>query len=193
MSSARARRQGAHPSDARIVLDADAIRRAVRRMAHQILERHSGAAGLLLMGIHSRGVPLARRLASDAAEIEQVEVPTGTLDVSLYRDDYAQIGPRPLARTFFPVDAQGMTVVLVDDVLYTGRTARAAMEAVIDQGRPAAIELAVLVDRGHRELPIRADYVGKNLPTAAEERVRVRLVEHDAADAVAIEPAGGRS
>jgi pyrimidine operon attenuation protein/uracil phosphoribosyltransferase len=174
------------------VLDADAIRRAVRRMAHQILERHAGAAGLLLMGIHSRGVPLARRLASDAAEIEQVEVPTGSLDVGLYRDDYAQIGPRPLARTFLPVDAQGMTVVLVDDVLYTGRTARAAMEAVIDQGRPAAIELAVLVDRGHRELPIRADYVGKNLPTAADEVVRVRLVEHDGTDAVAIEPAGDR-
>jgi pyrimidine operon attenuation protein / uracil phosphoribosyltransferase len=189
MSAARARISGAPSSGARVVLDADAIRRAVRRMAHQILERHAGAAGLLLMGIHSRGVPLARRLAGDAAEIEQVEVPTGTLDVALYRDDYAQIGPRPLARTHFPVDTQGMTVILVDDVLYTGRTARAAMEAVIDQGRPAAIELAVLVDRGHRELPIRADYVGKNLPTAVHESVRVRLAEHDGVDAVAIEPA----
>jgi pyrimidine operon attenuation protein/uracil phosphoribosyltransferase len=188
MSSARARFTGAPRSGARNVLDADAIRRAVRRMAHQILERHAGAAGLLLMGIHSRGVPLARRLARDAAAIEQVDVPTGTLDVTLYRDDYAQIGPRPLARTYLPLDAQGMTVILVDDVLYTGRTARAAMEAVIDQGRPAAIELAVLVDRGHRELPIRADYVGKNLPTASNELVRVRLVEHDAVDAVAIEP-----
>jgi pyrimidine operon attenuation protein/uracil phosphoribosyltransferase len=189
MSSARARISGAPPMGARVVLDADAIRRAVRRMAHQILERHAGAAGLLLMGIHSRGVPLARRLARDAAEIEGVDVPTGTLDIALYRDDYAQIGPRPLAPTHFPVDAQGMTVILVDDVLYTGRTARAAMEAVIDQGRPAAIELAVLVDRGHRELPIRADYVGKNLPTAPHESVRVRLVEHDGVDAVAIEPA----
>jgi pyrimidine operon attenuation protein/uracil phosphoribosyltransferase len=188
MPSARAPLTGAPWSGARIVLDADAIRRAVRRMAHQILERHAGAAGLLLMGIHSRGVPLARRLARDAAAIEQVDVPTGTLDVTLYRDDYAQIGPRPLARTYLPLDAQGMTVILVDDVLYTGRTARAAMEAVIDQGRPAAIELAVLVDRGHRELPIRADYVGKNLPTASNELVRVRLVEHDAVDAVAIEP-----
>jgi pyrimidine operon attenuation protein/uracil phosphoribosyltransferase len=188
MPSARAPLTGAPRSGARIVLDADAIRRAVRRMAHQILERHAGAAGLLLMGIHSRGVPLARRLARDAAAIEQVDVPTGTLDVTLYRDDYAQIGPRPLARTYLPLDAQGMTVILVDDVLYTGRTARAAMEAVIDQGRPAAIELAVLVDRGHRELPIRADYVGKNLPTASNELVRVRLVEHDAVDAVAIEP-----
>jgi pyrimidine operon attenuation protein/uracil phosphoribosyltransferase len=193
MSSARAPVSGAQPSGARVVLDADAIRRAVLRMAHQILERHAGAAGLLLMGIHSRGVPLARRLARDAAEIEQVEVPTGTLDVALYRDDYAQIGPRPLARTHLPVDAQGMTVILVDDVLFTGRTARAAMEAVIDQGRPAAIELAVLVDRGHRELPIRADYVGKNLPTALHESVRVRLAEHDGVDAVAIEPARRRS
>jgi pyrimidine operon attenuation protein/uracil phosphoribosyltransferase len=189
MTAARARLPGALPSDARVVLDADAIRRAVRRMAHQILERHAGAAGLLLMGIHSRGVPLANRLAADAADIERVDVPTGALDVSLYRDDYAQIGPRPLERTYFPVDAAGKTVVLVDDVLYTGRTVRAAMEAVIDQGRPAAIELAVLVDRGHRELPIRADYVGKNLPTAADEVVRVHLSEHDSHDAVTIERA----
>ena len=189
MSAARARLQGALPSSARVVLDADAIRRAVRRMAHQILERHPGAAGLLLMGIHSRGVPLARRLAADTAAIERAEVPAGTLDVALYRDDYAQIGPRPLERTHFPVDAAGMTVILVDDVLYTGRTVRAAMEAVIDQGRPAAIELAVLVDRGHRELPIRADYVGKNLPTAPGEVVRVSLSEQDGHDAVVVEPA----
>jgi pyrimidine operon attenuation protein/uracil phosphoribosyltransferase len=190
MTSARARLPGALPSDARVVLDVDAIRRAVRRMAHQILERHAGAAGLLLMGIHSRGVPLARRLAADTADIERADVPTGTLDVGLYRDDYAQIGPRPLERTYFPVDAAGKTVVLVDDVLYTGRTVRAAMEAVIDQGRPDAIELAVLVDRGHRELPIRADYVGKNLPTAPDEVVRVHLIEQDGHDAVTIERAG---
>jgi len=190
MTSARARLPGALPPGARVVLDADAIRRAVRRMAHQILERHAGAVGLLLMGIHSRGVPLARRLAADTADIEHADVPTGTLDVGLYRDDYAQIGPRPLERTFFPVDAAGKTVVLVDDVLYTGRTVRAAMEAVIDQGRPDAIELAVLVDRGHRELPIRADYVGKNLPTAPDEVVRVHLIEQDGHDAVTIEPAG---
>jgi pyrimidine operon attenuation protein / uracil phosphoribosyltransferase len=175
--------------DARLVLDADAIRRAVRRMTHQILERHSGASGLLLMGIHSRGVPLAQRLAANAAEIEGVEVPAGTLDVTLYRDDYADIGPRPLSHTHFPVAAHRKTVILVDDVLYTGRTVRAAMDAVIDQGRPSAIELAVLVDRGHRELPIRADYVGKNLPTAVNEMVRVRLAEHDGVDAVSIEPA----
>jgi pyrimidine operon attenuation protein/uracil phosphoribosyltransferase len=137
-------------------------------------------------------VPLARRLARDAAEIEQVDVPTGTLDVSLYRDDYAEIGPRPLEQTYVPVDARHMTVVLVDDVLYTGRTVRAAMEAVIDQGRPAAIELAVLVDRGHRELPVRADYVGKNLPTAPDEVVRVRLTERDGHDAVSIERVAAR-
>ncbi len=158
-------------------------------MAHEILERHPLAADLVLMGIHSRGVPLAGRLARDIEQIERVSVPTGTLDVALYRDDYARMGPRPLERTHFPVDTEGQTVILVDDVLYTGRTIRGAMEAVIDQGRPAAIELAALVDRGHRELPIRADYVGKNLPTAADEIVRVRVVEHDGVDTVSIEPA----
>ena len=142
-------------------------------MTHQILERHSGAHGLLLMGIHSRGVPLAQRLAANAADIEGVEVPAGTLDVTLYRDDYANIGPRPLSHTHFPVDAQRKTVVLVDDVLYTGRTVRAAMDAVIDQGRPAAIELAVLVDRGGRELPISADYVVRNAEVPLSERVDV--------------------
>ena len=169
------------------VLDAEAIRRAVRRMAHQILEHHAGADALVVMGVHTRGVPLARRLVTDIEEIEQVRVPVGALDVSLYRDDYARIGPRRLERTHFPVDTAGRTVILVDDVLYTGRTVRAAMDAVIDQGRPDAIELAVLVDRGHRELPIRADYVGKNLPTAADEVVRVRLRERDGVDAVSIE------
>ncbi|MBW3603402.1 MAG: bifunctional pyr operon transcriptional regulator/uracil phosphoribosyltransferase PyrR [Actinobacteria bacterium] len=186
MTSARA--DDAAPSaPSRTVLDADAIRRAVRRMAHEILERHAGAADLVLMGVHTRGVPLARRLAHDVAQIEQATVPVGALDVALYRDDYARIGPRPLERTHFPVDTEGRTVVLVDDVLYTGRTVRAAMEAVIAEGRPAAIELAVLVDRGHRELPVRADYVGKNLPTSAGEVVRVRLEEHDGVDAVSIE------
>jgi pyrimidine operon attenuation protein/uracil phosphoribosyltransferase len=159
-------------------------------MAHQLLERHAGAEGLVVLGIHTRGVPLARRLVADIEQIEGVTVPTGTLDVALYRDDYARIGPRPLERTWIPVDTEGMTVVLVDDVLYTGRTIRAAMEAVIDQGRPAAIELAVLVDRGHRELPIRADYVGKNLPTAPDQTVHVRLAEHDGVDAVSIADAG---
>jgi len=190
---AAARTSGAMTPDpvSRDVLDADAIRRAVRRMAHEILERHAGADALVVMGVHTRGVPLARRLVADVEQIEQVGVPAGELDVALYRDDYARIGPRPLARTHFPVDTAGRTVVLVDDVLYTGRTVRAAMEAVIDQGRPDAIELAVLVDRGHRELPIRADYVGKNLPTSADEVVRVRLREHDGVDAVSIEHSMG--
>jgi pyrimidine operon attenuation protein/uracil phosphoribosyltransferase len=170
-----------------VVLDSDAIRRAVRRMAHEMLERHAGGAGIVLLGVHTRGVPLARRLARDIEEIEDAPAVVGTLDVALYRDDYATIGPRPLERTHFPVDIEGLTVVLVDDVLYTGRTVRAAMDAVISHGRPAAIELAVLVDRGHRELPVRADYVGKNLPTAREEVVRVRLAEHDGVDAVSIE------
>jgi pyrimidine operon attenuation protein/uracil phosphoribosyltransferase len=163
-------------------------------MAHEILERHAGADALVVMGVHTRGVPLAHRLVADMEQIEQVRVPAGELDVGLYRDDYARTGPRALSRTHFPVDTAGHTVILVDDVLYTGRTVRAAMEAVIDQGRPDAIELAVLVDRGHRELPIRADYAGKNLPTAADEVVRVRLAERDGVDAVLIEhgrPAGG--
>jgi pyrimidine operon attenuation protein/uracil phosphoribosyltransferase len=192
MTSAHAPEPSSPAASSREVLDADAIRRAVRRMAHQILERHAGADGLVVMGIHTRGVPLAARLTEAIAQIEQVRVPTGVLDVSLYRDDYARIGPRPLERTHFPVDTAGRTVILVDDVLYTGRTVRAAMDAVIDQGRPDAIELAVLVDRGHRELPIRADYVGKNLPTAANEVVRVRLSEHDGIDTVAIERRTGQ-
>lgn len=187
MTAARASGAATPDRGSRDVFDADVIRRAVRRMAHEILERHAGADALVVMGVHSRGVPLAQRLAADLEQIEHVRVPVGELDVALYRDDYARIGPRPLERTHFPVDAAGRTVVLVDDVLYTGRTVRAAMEAVIDQGRPDAIELAVLVDRGHRELPIRADYVGKNLPTAADEVVLVRLREHDGVDAVSIE------
>lgn len=161
-------------------------------MAHEILERNRGPEGLVLMGIRTRGVPLAARLGRAIAEIEGTEVPTGALDVTLYRDDYATRGPRPLGRSDIPVDIDGRTVVLVDDVLYTGRTIRAAMDAIMDLGRPRAIQLAVLVDRGHRELPIRADYVGKNLPTSRQERVRVSLAEVDGQDAVTIvKPAGG--
>jgi pyrimidine operon attenuation protein / uracil phosphoribosyltransferase len=170
----------------RQILSAEEVGRALRRMAHEILERNKGAEGLVLMGIRTRGVPLAERLAAAIRDIEGVEVPSGPLDVTLYRDDYARTGPRPLGQTAFPCDIDGRTVVLVDDVLYTGRTIRAAMDAVMDVGRPTAIRLAVLVDRGHRELPIRADYVGKNLPTAADEEVRVRLHEEDGEDAVLV-------
>jgi pyrimidine operon attenuation protein / uracil phosphoribosyltransferase len=166
------------------VLAAADVKRALRRMAHEILERNKGAAQLVLMGINTRGVPLAARLAANLAAIEGVFVPAGQLDVTLYRDDYVRTGPRPLGRTMFPCEVDGKIVVLVDDVLYTGRTIRAAMDAVMDQGRPAGIQLAVLVDRGHRELPIRPDYVGKNLPTSLVEVVNVRLVETDGVDEV---------
>jgi pyrimidine operon attenuation protein / uracil phosphoribosyltransferase len=168
------------------VLDAEAVGRALRRMAHEVLEGNKGPGRLVLMGIRSRGVPLAQRLGAAIAEIEGSEVPVGALDVTLYRDDYARTGPRPLGQTSFPTDIDDRVVVLVDDVLYTGRTIRAAMDAVMDYGRPTAIRLAVLVDRGHRELPIRADYVGKNLPTSPAEEVKVRLVETDGDDEVVI-------
>jgi len=166
--------------------------RTLRRMAHQILERNQGAGRLVLVGIRTRGVPLAQRLADEVGGIEGASVPVGALDVTLYRDDYARTGPKPLGATRLPVDVDGRVVVLVDDVLYTGRTIRAAMTAVMDLGRPAAIQLAVLVDRGHRELPIRADVVGKNLPTSPSEDVRVYLLESDGRDEVVL-GAGGNS
>ena len=168
------------------VLGADDIARALKRMAHEILERNKGADGLVLMGVRTRGVPLAERLAASIADIEGQQVPTGSLDVTLYRDDYARTGPLPLGQTVFPADIDGRVVVLVDDVLYTGRTIRAAMDAVMDYGRPKAIQLAVLVDRGHRELPIRADFVGKNLPTSAQQEVRVHLDGVDGQDEVLV-------
>ena len=161
------------------VLTSDDVSRALTRIAHEIVERHHGAQDLMLMGIQTRGVPLAQRLAALIEEVEGVQVPHGLLDVTLYRDDYARTGPLPLGRTRFPGSVDDRTVVLVDDVLFTGRTIRAAMDAVMDQGRPAAIQLAVLVDRGHRELPIRADYVGKNLPTGLRQDVQVHLAETD--------------
>ena len=166
------------------VLAADDIGRALKRMAHEILERNKGAADVVLMGVRTRGVPLAQRLEAHLLDIEGRAVPTGSLDVTLYRDDYARTGPLPLGQTVFPGDIDGKVVILVDDVLYTGRTIRAAMDAVMDYGRPKAIQLAVLVDRGHRELPIRADYVGKNLPTAANQSVQVHLAGVDGDDEV---------
>lgn len=161
------------------VLDADAVGRVLRRMAHEILERNHGPADLLLLGIPTRGVPLATRLADVIGDIEGTRPPAGSLDVTLYRDDYARTGPRPLGETDAPGGVDERVVVLVDDVLYTGRTIRAALDALTDLGRPRAVQLAVLIDRGHRELPIRADYVGKNLPTGRGDDVRVRLAEAD--------------
>ena len=174
------------------IFGADDVRRALRRMAHEISERNGGASNVVILGIPTRGTPLARRMAALISEIEHTTVPVGTLDVTLYRDDYARTGPRAIGRTDLPVALDGRTVVLVDDVLFTGRTIRAAMDAAMDNGRPAAIQLAVLVDRGHRELPIRADYVGKNLPTGSDQTVRVRVTEIDGVDEVRVGAAGSR-
>jgi len=158
-------------------------------MAHEVVERNEGASGIVMVGIHTRGVPLAHRLANTVGEIEGAEVPVGTLDIGLYRDDLAGRPTTALAHTGMPVDLDDQTVVLVDDVLYTGRTVRAALDALADLGRPRVVQLAALVDRGHRQLPIRADFVGKNLPTASTERVRVRIAEIDGSDEVWIEEA----
>jgi pyrimidine operon attenuation protein / uracil phosphoribosyltransferase len=166
------------------LLDADDVARILRRLAHELIEANKGADRLVLLGIQTRGVPLARRLASLIGEIEGVEVPAGAVDVTLHRDDLSHRGPLPLGQTDIPTDIDGRLVVLVDDVLFTGRTVRAAMEAVLEVGRPAAIRLAVLVDRGHRELPIRADHVGKNLPTSRADRISVQVAEVDGQDAV---------
>jgi pyrimidine operon attenuation protein/uracil phosphoribosyltransferase len=163
-------------------MDADRISRALTRIAHEIVERNRGVENLALVGVRSRGVPLARRLADALKKISGEDVPTGALDITLYRDDLMrqQVGPQPLVRkTEIPFSIDNRTIILVDDVLYTGRTTRAALDALIDFGRPRAIQLVVLVDRGHRELPIKADYVGKNVPTAAQESVQVRLQEID--------------
>jgi pyrimidine operon attenuation protein/uracil phosphoribosyltransferase len=170
------------------VLDAQAISRTLVRMAHEIIERNKGADGVALIGIQRRGVVLAKRLAEQIAAIEGQRVPVGALDITLYRDDLSRIAPNPVVQaTDITFDITDSTLVLVDDVLYTGRTVRAAMDALSDLGRPTQIQLAVLVDRGHRELPIRADYVGKNMATHAKERVDVRLVEVDGVDEVVLE------
>ncbi|MGO9783212.1 MAG: bifunctional pyr operon transcriptional regulator/uracil phosphoribosyltransferase PyrR [Streptosporangiaceae bacterium] len=173
------------PRSQKRVLEAAEIRRALTRIAHEILERTNGADDVLLLGIPTRGVPLAGRLAARAAEFEGRTVPWGSLDVTMYRDDLRLRPARALGRTELPpAGIDGQTVVIVDDVLYSGRTVRAALDALNDLGRPRAVQLAVLVDRGHRELPIRADYVGKNLPTSQREMVRVLLSETDGEDVV---------
>jgi pyrimidine operon attenuation protein/uracil phosphoribosyltransferase len=168
------------------VMEPDDVRRALVRIAHEIVERNKGTTDLVIVGIRTRGVPLAERIATEIASFEGVDLPSGALDVTLYRDDVALRGPRNLEATTVPADLDGRVVVLVDDVLYTGRTVRAAFDAVLDLGRPRAIRLAVLVDRGHRELPIRADHVGKNLPTSAQEIVKVHVRDLDGEDAVLI-------
>ena len=173
-----------------IVMDADRISRALTRIAHEILERNHGIAGVSLVGVRSRGVPLARRIAAILNGVTGEEVSTGALDITLYRDDLMRfaIGPQPIVRkTEIPFSIDNRTIVLVDDVLYTGRTTRAALDALIDFGRPKAIQLVVLVDRGHRELPIKADYVGKNVPTSRKESVSVHLSELDGIDEVVVE------
>lgn len=166
------------------ILSAQDVLRVLRRLAHEVLEANHGPDDLVLMGIQSRGAPLAARMAELIGEIEGVTPPHGPLDVTLYRDDLRSRGPLPLGQTEFPVDIDGKTVVLVDDVLYTGRTIRAAMEAIFEVGRPKAIRLVVLVDRGHRQLPIRADHVGKNVPTSFADHVTVKVAEVDGEDAV---------
>ena len=178
------------PGEGRVVLSDADIARVLKRIAHEILEANKGAAGLVLLGIPTRGVELAKRLARTIAEVEGTQVPCGGLDITMYRDDLRKQPTRTPMPTSIPggtVDAR--VVVLVDDVLYSGRTVRAALDALGDYGRPRAVRLAVLVDRGHRELPIRADHVGKNLPTSHSEKVRVRLLGHDDHESVTI--AGG--
>jgi pyrimidine operon attenuation protein/uracil phosphoribosyltransferase len=172
--------------DERQLMSADDMRRVVSRIAHQILERNQGAANLVLVGLQRRGVPLAERVAAAIREFEGTDVPVGALDINLYRDDLTS-RPQPLVRpTQLPVSVDGRVVVLVDDVFYTGRTARAALNALMDLGRPEQVQLAVMVDRGHRELPIRADYVGKNVPTSLTQEIQVRVAEFDGKEEVVL-------
>ena len=178
-----------------VVMDADRIGRTLTRIAHEIVERNKGVEDLALVGVRTRGVPIARRIARALREITGHVVPTGALDITLYRDDLMRhaVGPQPVVRrTEIQFSIDNRRILLVDDVLYTGRTTRAALDALIDFGRPKMIQLIVLVDRGHRELPIKADYVGKSLPTSSEESVQVRLQESDGVDEVVLQPAEER-
>ena len=182
------------PDGTRAVLDGPEINRALTRIAHEVLERTKGGERVTLLGIPSRGVPLAHRLAGRIERVEDLDVPTGSLDITMYRDDLRLAPARALGKTEIPTGGlDDRVVVLVDDVLFSGRTVRAALDALGDLGRPCAVQLAVLVDRGHRELPIRADYVGKNLPTSLRESVAVRLEETDGHDAVLLGPSKPRA
>ena len=173
----------------RMVLDAQGVERALARVTHEILERNKGVEDLVFIGVRSLGVEIAERLATKATAIEGVEVPRGVIDITLYRDDLSRAVQQPAVKgTDIPFDIDDRQVVLVDDVLYTGRTVRAALDALMDLGRPRCVQLAVLIDRGHRELPIRADYVGKNVPTSRQQSVQVRLMEMDGVDDVILEP-----
>ncbi|HML34428.1 MULTISPECIES: bifunctional pyr operon transcriptional regulator/uracil phosphoribosyltransferase PyrR [Sporomusa] len=173
--------------DKAIIMDSQAIKRALTRIAHEIVEHNKGVSDIALVGIRTRGVPLAQRVAEEIKRIEGVEVPVGILDITLYRDDLSTLAYQPIVHeTLIPFSINGKKVVLIDDVLFTGRTVRAALDAIIDIGRPSSIQLAVLIDRGHRELPIRADYVGKNVPTSGKEIVSVQLAATDEAEQVVI-------
>ena len=171
----------------KIILPAADIRRTLARIAHEIIERNEASQHLILVGVHTRGVPLAKRLATNIENFNELRIPVGSLDIGLHRDDLASLNLQPIVhQTDIPIEINGKTIVLVDDVLYTGRSVRAAMDALIELGRPKSIQLAVLIDRGHREMPIRADYVGKNIPSSRHEEIQVKLVESDGIDEVAI-------
>ena len=170
-----------------VLMDANAVSRALTRISHEIVERNKGLENLGIIGIQRRGVPMARRIAGILESIESVRPPVGILDITFYRDDLSMLSAHPIVNgTDIPFDVNDKTIVLVDDVLYTGRTVRAAIEALFDMGRPASIQLAIMVDRGHRQLPIRADYVGKNVPTSNSESIRVELIEVDGEDRVVL-------
>ena len=171
----------------RSVMTADDVRRTLVRLGHEIVERHGGTDGLVIVGIQRRGAVLARRIATEIARSEGVRLPVGTIDISLYRDDLSEVASHPIVRpTELPFELHERTVILVDDVLFTGRTVRAAMDSLVDHGRPGAIRLVVLIDRGHRELPIRPDHIGRTVPSSREERVNVHVEEIDGDDGVAI-------
>ncbi len=174
-------------SEKTVIMDGQAIRRAIIRVAHEIIEKNKGVHDIILVGVRTRGVPLAERLAAEIENIEGIRLPVGILDITLYRDDLSTLGHQPIVHeTQIDSDINGKKIILVDDVLYTGRTVRAALDALVDLGRPQTIQLAVLVDRGHRELPIRADYVGKNVPTSRKEIVSVQLEAVDNVERVVI-------